>query len=188
MTNTTRWDAEIELILTDPDSKLSPGAVRALEYVRSHLATTASATVGAVEPEISEFVCDDCGTPLRIGSVCHKCGCFAASTPEEFAEKTADMASRVLPQSVLDALRFYANGEHLVIDGEAQEFDTVSGEPQNWLMSHKDGDTTMLEDGSIARQALMGGELTWSDEDDDCIPKPIKGEVFAAIASKGAQG
>lgn len=84
-----------------------------------------------------------------------------------------------LPLAVIQALRFYANGDHLIID-EQQDFDTCSGEPQNWLMSQKDDDTTMLEDGTIARVALLGGGLDWKDGDEDTQSKPIPGEAYTA--------
>ncbi|WP_321810122.1 hypothetical protein [Burkholderia sp. BCC1985] len=80
-----------------------------------------------------------------------------------------------LPKPVLDALRFYANEHHFHIDRDHQDFDTVSGEPQNWLCSERDDDCTMIEDGSIARAALCGGLLGFEEPE-----KPLEGEVFTA--------
>ncbi|OMT68756.1 hypothetical protein AQ764_14355 [Burkholderia pseudomallei] len=80
-----------------------------------------------------------------------------------------------IPQSVINALRFYANGHHFNIDENHQQFDTVSGEPQNWLCSERDDDCTMIEDGSIAKAALCGGVLGFEESE-----KPIEGEVFTA--------
>ncbi|MEB5483934.1 hypothetical protein QMA69_05405 [Burkholderia pseudomallei] len=80
-----------------------------------------------------------------------------------------------LPQSVLDALRFYANRRHFNIDQDHQQFDTVSGEPANWLFSERDDDCTMIEDGSVARAALCGEPLAFEDP----VP-PIEGEAFGA--------
>ncbi|MDW9253148.1 hypothetical protein C7S16_6604 [Burkholderia thailandensis] len=80
-----------------------------------------------------------------------------------------------IPQSVINALRFYANGHHFNIDEDHQQFDTVSGEPQNWLCSERDDDCTMIEDGSIAKAALCGGVLGFEESE-----KPIEGEVFTA--------
>jgi hypothetical protein len=73
------------------------------------------------------------------------------------------------------ALRFYARGDHYSTD-EADEFDTVSGEPQNWLCSGRDDCTTMFEDGQVARFALRGEQINWIDGDDDTTPQPIDGE------------
>lgn len=80
-----------------------------------------------------------------------------------------------LPQPVLDALRFYANGHHFNIDEVHQQFDTVSGEPQNWLFSERDDDCTMIEDGRIAKAVLQGIAAPFEEP-----PPPIEGEIFAA--------
>jgi hypothetical protein len=80
-----------------------------------------------------------------------------------------------VPQAVLDALRFYAHGHHYNIDDDHQQFDTVSGEPQNWLFSERDDDCTMIEDGSIARAALCGGIQGFEEP-----LEPLKGEVLHA--------
>ncbi|CAN7639744.1 hypothetical protein [Paraburkholderia terricola] len=87
-----------------------------------------------------------------------------------------------LPQSVIDALRFYAHGHHFNINGDHQQFDTVSGEPQNWLMSERDDDCTMIEDGSIAKAALLGGLPGFEEP-----TEPLDGEVFAATPTAPAQ-
>ncbi|MFM0044060.1 hypothetical protein [Paraburkholderia sediminicola] len=83
--------------------------------------------------------------------------------------------AQMLPQSVLDALRFYAHGHHFNIDDDHQQFDTVSGEPQNWLMSEQENDCTMIEDGSIAKAVLLGGLPGFEEP-----TEPLDGEVFAA--------
>ncbi|MCS6455983.1 hypothetical protein NX868_10455 [Burkholderia thailandensis] len=99
----------------------------------------------------------------------------AASANETGAEAVA------IPQSVINALRFYANGRHFNIDEDHQQFDTVSGEPQNWLCSERDDDCTMIEDGSIAKAALCGGVLGFEEPE-----KPLEGEVFTG-ATQPAQ-
>lgn len=100
----------------------------------------------------------------------------------------ADIAKPVEPVSlsIITALRFYANGSHLHIDGDHHDFDTVSGEPDNLLFSGKDDDETMLEDGGIARQALRGKPILWVDGDDDETPKPIDGEAINATPQEPA--
>lgn len=80
------------------------------------------------------------------------------------------------------ALRFYANGEHFHTH-EDEDFDTVSGEPQNWLHSGQEDSTTMIEDGSIAKQALLGVDVTWIDGEEDGTPQPIAGEVSCVGAA-----
>ncbi len=73
------------------------------------------------------------------------------------------------------ALRFYAHGQHFNTD-DAEEFDTVSGEPSNWLCSGREDSSTMIEDGEVARGALRGEPANWMDGDDDTTPQPIDGE------------
>jgi hypothetical protein len=81
--------------------------------------------------------------------------------------------------AMLTALRFYARGEHYIPD-DAEEFDTVSGEPPNWLMSGREDSQTMVENGQIARAALRGVAVNWIDGDEDVTPQPIDGEAIAA--------
>lgn len=77
------------------------------------------------------------------------------------------------------ALRFYARGHHYHLD-EREEFDTVSGEPQNWLCSGLEESATMVEDGRVALFALQGIDSNWRDGDDDNTPLPVEGEVSCA--------
>ncbi len=53
------------------------------------------------------------------------------------------------------ALRFYARGEHYTLD-EREEFDTVSGEPQNWLCSGLEESATMVENGTCCPVCVAG--------------------------------
>lgn len=85
--------------------------------------------------------------------------------------------------TLLQALRFYARRKHLVIDEEHQEMDQVSGEPANWLCSHREGDTTMLEDGSIARMALRGEQVHWGDLGEASAPQPLDDEAYVSRIS-----
>jgi hypothetical protein len=86
-----------------------------------------------------------------------------------------------VPEALLKALRFYANGSHYHVD--MNEFDTVSGEPQNWWASERDDDETMFEDGTIAKRALQGIAVSWIDGGNDDSPPMVDGEVFAAGAA-----
>lgn len=51
------------------------------------------------------------------------------------------------------ALKWYADGEHFM-KSDASAWDTVSGEPQNWLCDA--AGTAMVEDGSLAGMVLNG--------------------------------
>lgn len=50
------------------------------------------------------------------------------------------------------ALMFYSDGNHLLL-ADPDEWDTCSGEPINWL--HDAAGTASVEDGSVAKQALV---------------------------------
>ena len=82
-----------------------------------------------------------------------------------------------LPLPILQALRFYAQGSHFHVSQD--QFDTVSGEPQNWLCHAED--ETMIEDGTVARLALTGGVLNWMDGDESEEPGPVAGEIFSGM-------
>lgn len=73
------------------------------------------------------------------------------------------------------ALRFYARGQHYTLD-DSEEFDTVSGEPPNWLHSGLEESATSIETGVVAQLALRGIEITWKDGGEDETPQPIEGE------------
>lgn len=83
------------------------------------------------------------------------------------------------------ALRFYARGEHYVTD-ESEDFDTCSGEPQNWLFSGLEDSTTSIETGSIARAALRGEPIVWDSDGEDDTPQPIEGERATLQAAEPA--
>ena len=59
--------------------------------------------------------------------------------------------SGVVHHNLIDALKFYANGDHLLL-ADPDAWDTCSGEPINFL--HDDAGTASFEDGSIAKAAL----------------------------------
>ena len=86
------------------------------------------------------------------------------------------------------ALRFYARSEHYSLDDD-EDFDSVSGEPENWLCSGRDDSMTMVEDGTIARRTLRGEAIVWGMEGEDCTPQPIEGERFnAEISGRSSAG
>ena len=49
-------------------------------------------------------------------------------------------------------VKFYADGNHMLLGADL--FDTVSGEPQNFLCPANCACSIIIEDGSIAREAL----------------------------------
>ena len=53
------------------------------------------------------------------------------------------------------ALTFYATQEHFILSDDTM-WDTVSGEPPNWWCD--EAGTATVEDGSIARLVLAGGQ------------------------------
>lgn len=78
------------------------------------------------------------------------------------------------------ALRFYAHKEHFDVSGDPDAWDTVSGEPPNFWCD--EAGTATIEDGTIAKMALRGGQVDWDGEP----PEPIEGES-ATIAALSAQ-
>lgn len=100
----------------------------------------------------------------------HPSACDHLHTAHALMRHAADVVERLRI-----ALRFYAGGHHYNTDDD-EEFDTVSGEPQNWLCSGLDDSATMIEDGGVARLALRGINADWTDGNDDFAPEPIEGE------------
>jgi hypothetical protein len=128
-------------------------------------------------PECGALCLVDDGSYVAIESI----PTSAATQPAVAPIAEAGSQATTLPKSVIDALRFYAHGHHYSIDDDHQQFDTVSGEPQNWLFSERDDDCTMIEDGSIAKAALCGGLQGFEEP-----TEPIEGEVFSATPSQPA--
>lgn len=98
----------------------------------------------------------------------------AAGIINELARRIDDRDAEIA--RLRTALRFYARGDHYHLD-EAEEFDTVSGEPQNWLCSGREDSSTMVENGRVALFALQGIDADWRDGDEDNTPQPVQGEV-----------
>ena len=110
---------------------------------------------------------------------------YTVDQMREYARAAIDAAvteARGVPERLLQALRFYARGEHYITDDD-EEFDTVSGEPDNWLCSGLENSSTMIESGGIARRALLGQTLNWIYDDEDQTPQPIEGEALSATPS-----
>lgn len=98
---------------------------------------------------------------------------------DELVDQGAHALKAALDEIALlrTALRFYARAEHYHLDA-TEEFDTVSGEPQNWLCSGCS--ETMVEDGQVAKFALEGTAVNWRDGDEDNTPLPLGSEVTCA--------
>lgn len=64
-------------------------------------------------------------------------------------------------QRLKAGLRFYARGLHFS-PGDAICWDDVSGEPPNFLC---DEYGTTIEDGTIAKDVLLGRDAAWAGED-----------------------
>ena len=75
-------------------------------------------------------------------------------------------------ENLRKALQFYADKEHFAI-AEEGAWDTVSGEPQNYWCD--EAGTAMVEDGSIAKMALAGQLINFSDEDESAPPTSAEG-------------
>lgn len=60
-------------------------------------------------------------------------------------------------------LKYYADGCHMILN-EPGEWDTVSGEPQNFYCDN--AGTATIEDGSIAKKILEGWALPEGDDVD----------------------
>ena len=85
----------------------------------------------------------------------------------------APPAAQAEVENLRKALQFYADKEHFAI-AEEGAWDTVSGEPQNYWCD--EAGTAMVEDGSIAKMALAGQLINFSDEDEDESAPPTSAE------------
>lgn len=96
----------------------------------------------------------------------------------ELAGEFTELRERIRVLS--EALRFYANGDHWIAEGGVpMKWDTCSGEPQNWYWRENENDDAEgIEDGEIAKMALLGKNIDWEDEP----PKYIKGETEYEVA------
>lgn len=87
--------------------------------------------------------------------------------------RTAPPTAQAEVENLRKALQFYADKQHFAI-AEEGAWDTVSGEPQNYWCD--EAGTAMVEDGSIAKMALAGQLINFSDEDEDESAPPASAE------------
>jgi hypothetical protein len=74
----------------------------------------------------------------------------------EIDRLTRELAeARAERDAMAKALTFYATQEHFILSDDTM-WDTVSGEPPNWWCD--EAGTATVEDGSIARLVLAGGQ------------------------------
>lgn len=90
---------------------------------------------------------------------------FKPNTPDATEAIAAERAEVV---RLRECLQWYADGKHFILD---DDWDTVSGEPQNWLNGPESG---MIEDGGVARTVLDGGYMVEGDEEIICEPMLTK--------------
>lgn len=150
--------------------------------------------------EIDAAICEFTGTVLPAvtdpayttivnasGKLLGRLRALSPAPEEGYAEGDTPTDRRVIKQANLclaqenellrQALRFYAHGQHFDVDHA--HWDSVSGEPENWLERTDSADC--LEDGGIARRALSGETIDW---DEDGPPPEYEGEpVMRAIAA-----
>ena len=70
---------------------------------------------------------------------------------------------------MVEALRFYAGKHHLWGGGMPDDFDTVSGEPQNWWFGDECPEWG-VEDGTIAAMAMRGEPIDWGGDEPPRLP------------------
>lgn len=71
----------------------------------------------------------------------------------------------------------------LLLAKAVMEWDTVSGEPQNWQWrSNEHDDAEGFEDGEIAKMALQGKPINWDGEE----PELVEGEPEYEITKQAA--
>jgi len=80
-------------------------------------------------------------------------GAYAGKWNSQQAESVRNL--RAERDAMAKALTFYATQEHFILSDDTM-WDTVSGEPPNWWCD--EAGTATVEDGSIARLVLAGGQ------------------------------
>lgn len=110
-----------------------------------------NAPAGAIEAIRAEFpLFDDAGLDQET----HHCEWSVQNDRKRLHKLLAALKAQpsgVVPAALIEALKYYANGDHLLL-ADPDAWDTCSGEPINFL--HDDAGTASVEDGSIAKAAL----------------------------------
>ena len=82
-------------------------------------------------------------------------------------EVLADLKALENAAAMRRCLEFYAKGHHLIL-GDADAWDTVSGEPQNFLCDA--AGTATVEDGTLAKMTLEGKPINWGEDGQEQLP------------------
>lgn len=110
-----------------------------------------------IPPAVAEYALEqlaDGKDPQRISDAAENCEVLRARLAKyEDADGNpiAQQPRAVVPTALIEALKFYANGDHFLL-ADPDSWDTCSGEPLNF--QHDDAGTASVEDGSIAKAAL----------------------------------
>lgn len=112
---------------------------------------------------------------------CAACTCLTKTPEVEYHKDDCRYRVLVEAQRRIDlleaALRYYASGHHVLLS-DASAWDSVSGEPPNFLCD--EAGTATIEDGSIAKGFLLG-QLDWKGEEaPDLLP-----EERASLEARG---
>jgi hypothetical protein len=93
----------------------------------------------------------------RANGYWHKIEPWAARVAELEA---ANVGLATEAQRLKGGLRFYARGLHFSPDNDA-DWEDVSGEPPNFLCDERG---TTIEDGTIAKDVLLGRDAAWAGD------------------------
>jgi hypothetical protein len=116
---------------------------------------------------------------LRLGVVA-SCNCNTKTSEIQYHNELCP--TRLLEEGANEivrlraGLKFYADGGHMLL-GDPEAWDTVSGEPQNWYCDEEG--TATIEDGTIAKQVLVGHDLKW-DAQGELTLAPLASESTSA--------
>jgi hypothetical protein len=172
-----RLHAQVAALTQGAAERAVPGGD--VKYALAHADTAADLLMRAHEraPETWRGWYDDALVHIDIARKA------LAASPAQPAPEPAEI------ENLRKALQFYADGEHF-IKSDDSAWDTVSGEPQNYWCD--EAGTATVEDGSIARLALVGQAIKFEDEAQpapaqDHVQKPAEIEHVAADVSKNGQ-
>lgn len=121
--------------------------------------TTNTERLVAALKDVLASIANKC--PPCQGGLVHRCICLDCAT-ERARAALAEAKPGPVSTRLVGALKFYADKDHLMI-ADHDAWDTVSGEPENYLCD--DAGTATVEDGSVARAALAEAEAAPRDSE-----------------------
>lgn len=122
----------------------APGALA--ELAAPAVANTAKTDTTPLPDEFWELV-SNCGGTKELGK--------NARLLQEWVKAYA-LAAQAPQAALIEALKFYADGEHFALH-DSSAWDTVSGEPPNFY--EDESNTATVEDGSVAKMALKAAGI-----------------------------